>query len=726
MRTLCLSLALFLVSGAPALALDGVILDQRTGRPVPNADVSILGLTGSVKTDAAGRFSWRPDPKPPFEVLVILSNGTMAKPILIETLEGGVFTVRIDAAVAEQITVSGAAPSIDASPAAGMTSVSGRDIEVRSPENLVQALENVAGLNQVSDGHAGVPAVRGLASGRTLLLIDGGRVNAERRIGPSATYLDPSTLDGVDVARGPGSVAYGSDAFGGVISARTRRAEAGDPLRVRFLGTLGAGVPEGRGSAEIGKGFSKGGVFFQAHYRNAEDWNSPEGTVFNSGWHDYGVLARTTHVFGSSHLSLGSQSDFGRDIERPRNNSSTVRFFYPEDTSHRFTANYKVENAGVFGRLAIDGLFSTYRNITDQDRFATPASARSVERADVRSKDYQVRAVSERLLGDARLMTGLDINGRYGLDALDISEAYDLAGALTSTRENVSVDDAHRRDAGAFLQFDAAVASRVVVSGGGRFDYVTTENPGGFFPNRSTSNNALSGFVSAAVGPFAGLTFTGQISRGFRDPVLSDRYFRGPSGRGFITGNPDLDPETSLQFDGAARYTAGHMRLGVNAYHYGIEDLIERFGAGDNFFFRNRGEATIRGIEGEVQATLPHALSLELTAQLARGEDAETDAALDSISPATFTALVRKTFGTRTFTQARIGWFGEDARPGPTERLVNGYTLLDLSGGVRLIRQLEIRVQMRNLLDETHFASQDARAVLAPGRSASITFAAQF
>ena len=94
----------------------------------------------------------------------------------------------------------------------------------------MQALETVPGINQVSEGHASVPAVRGLARGRTLFLIDGGRVTAERRVGPSGTFLDPSVVEGIDVARGPGSVAYGSDAFGGVISVRTRRAEPGSPL----------------------------------------------------------------------------------------------------------------------------------------------------------------------------------------------------------------------------------------------------------------------------------------------------------------------------------------------------------------------------------------------------------------------------------------------------------------------------------------------------------------
>ena len=72
------------------------------------------------------------------------------------------------------------------------------------------------------------------------------------------------------------------------------------------------------------------------------------------------------------------------------------------------------------------------------------------------------------------------------------------------------------------------------------------------------------GFGALTVGPFQGFSVTAQVSRGFRDPVLSDRYFRGPSGRGFITGNPDLEPETSLQFDLATRYTAARTQVAVS------------------------------------------------------------------------------------------------------------------------------------------------------------------
>lgn len=724
MRSFVTGLLLLLLAAGPAAAQPQTfrLVDARSGAPLVNAEVTIIGQTGSVRTDADGRFSWTPMPRPPFELLVILADGTLARPLLVETIEGDAVELRLDAAVSEQITVTGAAPNIDASPAAGMASISGRDISVRQPENLIAALENVAGVNQQSEGHAGVPAVRGLAAGRTLILIDGGRVSSERRVGPSATYLDPGVLDGVEIARGPGSVAYGSDAIGGVIAARTKRVEAGAPLTARVLGTVGSGVPEQRLSVEFGRGFGTTGLFAQAHVRNAEDYDSPEGEVFNSGWEDSGFLARTTHLIGSSHLSLGWQSDFARDLERPRNNSDRVRFFYPTDDSHRFTANYRRADAGFLGNLSIDGLIASYTNITDQDTFATSSTPRAVERADVRAKDYQMRAVSERILGTARLMTGLDINGRFGLDALDIYEDYDLSGALIATRQNVSVDGASKRDAGLFAQIDGAVAPVLTVSGGARFDYVTTSNLGGYFGDRSTSNSAFSGFVAASAGPFEGLTFTGQISRGFRDPVLSDRYYRGPTGRGFITGNPDLEPETSVQFDGAVRYTAQRVRVGVNAYHYDIDNLIERYEIdGDDFLFRNRGEAHVKGVELEAQASLPAAIVLEFTGQVMRGETPEDGVSLEGITPATFTALARKLFGTRGFAQARLAWFAEDDEPGPGEREVNGYTRVDLAGGVRLARQFELRAQVRNLFDETYFATQATRAVLAPGRALSVT-----
>jgi iron complex outermembrane receptor protein/hemoglobin/transferrin/lactoferrin receptor protein len=205
--------------------------------------------------------------------------------------------------------------------------------------------------------------------------------------------------------------------------------------------------------------------------------------------------------------------------------------------------------------------------------------------------------------------------------------------------------------------------------------------------------------------------------------VLSDRYFRGPSGRGFITGNPDLDPERSLQLDLGVRYTSTRLRAATYFYNYRISDLIERYESDpDFFFFRNRGRARLRGFEAEAQASLGAGVSVESAFQVARGRALDDDTYLDDIAPETFSVQVRKAFVTREgFVQLRGAWHAEDTRPGPTEIRVPGHTLVDAAGGIRLVQSVELRLSARNLLNDRYMASQDARTVLAPGRSATLS-----
>ena len=168
-------------------------------------------------------------------------------------------------------------------------------------------------------------------------------------------------------------------------------------------------------------------------------------------------------------------------------------------------------------------------------------------------------------------------------------------------------------------------------------------------------------------GPWAGMAFTAQVASGFRDPTVSDRYYRGPTGRGFITGNPDLDPERSAQVDVGMRYTSGRLRAGLFAYQYVIDDLIERYQAAPDFFyFRNRGRARIRGVEAEAQARLGTA-TLDVAAAIARGVATDDDAPLDDIAPPTLVVGLRHPVGSRAFVSLRGAFYSEDDRPGPTE-----------------------------------------------------------
>jgi outer membrane receptor protein involved in Fe transport len=718
-----------LSTGAAAYATDGRVIDARTGRPVAKAEVTILGRPGAVYTDAEGRFSWKPDPTPPFEVLVILPGERFTKPVLIEKIPAdGTLELRISPLVEETVTVTaGLAPDIETTLASATTFLPSQEIQSRQPANLTQAVESVAGVSTISEGHAAVPAIRGMARGRTLIMIDGARVTSDRRVGPSATFLDPFVLDGIEVARGPGSVAYGSDAFGGVIYARTRRIDPASPTAARVVAALGAGSPQQRIGAEISKGLGKGSVALQAHYRDFDDYRSPTGEIYNSGATDRGFLTRGEYEIGKGTLGAAWQSDFGADIGRPRNNSTTVRFYYPVEDSHRFTGTYDLRQVGGFERISINTFVGSYRLVTDQDRFATSTRGRTLERADYDAKDFQIRASGERLFSHGRFEVGVDANGRFNVHAVDTVTNYTVAGDISSEVENISIEEARRNDTGAYATVETALGSKATAAAGVRGDYVMSRNRGGYFGDHATSSGALSGSGSLSVGPWAGVTFTGQVGSGFRDPTVSDRYYRGPTGRGFITGNPDLDPERSIQFDVGMRYTASRIRLGLFGFQYRINDLIERYQtATDFFFFRNRGRAQIRGIEVEAQARLGWQVSLEVTGTVTRGLALDDSTALDDIPPATFTMGLRRPVSTWGFVHVRGAFYGVDDRPGPTEVRVPGYTLVDVVVGATLAKWIDLNLSVRNLLDQNYPVSPDARAVPAPGISAVLTATARF
>jgi hemoglobin/transferrin/lactoferrin receptor protein len=693
---------------------------------VADAQVSVLGRPGHVLTDADGRFSLVPPPRPPFEVLVILPGGRYARPVRFEAPPTGPLTIEVEWTTDEAVTVTPeSAPGLDGTPASGLALVPARDIVGRVPANLAQTLENVAGASTVSEGQAAVPALRGLSAGRTLVLLDGARVTTERRVGPSATYVDPVVLEAVEVARGPGAVGYGSDAFGGVIQMRTRRARPGTPLGGGFEGSLGTGAPQQRAALALTRGFERGGIVLAGHYRNFDDWSSPEGAVPDSGARDQGFLARFDHLVGGGLLSLAWQSDFGRDIERPRTNSSAVRFYYPTEDSHRLTLGWERGRAGAFSKVGLRGFVGRYALVTDQDRFATTSAPRSLERADVSASDFHLRGYAQKPVGAACVEAGLDVNGRADLEALEIRVLYDEAGEVASSSESVAIEDARRVDAGLYASVEAPVGEALSLAGGLRGDAVVTRNQGGYFGDRGTDNATLSGFAAVTAGPFSGFSATAQVARGFRDPTLSDRYYRGPTGRGYITGNPGLDPETSLQLDLSLRYSTGALRAALYAYEYRIRDLIERYlTEPDVFLFRNRGEARILGVEAEVQARLPGRFVLELAGHVLKGEALDDGTGLDGIPPPTLTARLSRDFG-RAWAWVRGVACGDREDPGPTEEERPAHALVDAAAGLRL-GPAEVSLLGRNLLDESYRVSPDSRAVLAHGRALVLSLGIRF
>jgi len=711
------------VGNLAALDLRVVGLD---GGALSGARVMVIGTSGSYVADADGRLVIDPDPAFPLVLYIARPDGVALKPVtIIEIPADGFLEVTVEAAGETVTVISGVVPDLELPPATAATVLGRSDLEQRGTTSLTQTIENLPGAGQSGTGHGMVPSLRGLPKHRTLVVLDEGRVTTERRAGPSASFLDPDSVDEVEVVRGPGSVAYGSDAFGGIIRARSRMPDpqAGAALRYGLLG--GTGIPELGAMAEATTHGLGGGWLFGGHWRKYDDYSSPEGTVDNSAAELSGFRAAFQTSVKSGVISAGWRSDLGSDIGKPAPDSEQERVYYSRDDSHRLHLGYETPGPGRWNRIAASVFWDDYSLILDKDRFATDEDPRQLRVSDTDANDYGLRLEAERPVGPVRLVLGLDVSGRYDLHAINSTTIFDAAGSEAASVSEVAIDNARRDDIGLFAAMNWDW-ERWKLAAGLRFDAIRTKNRGGYFGDISTSATDLTGFLALTRDLGAGVDATIQIARGFRDPLLSDRYYRGITGRGFITGNPDLEAETSRQIDLAIRWRRDRLAFAGYAYSYRIDNLIERYRVDGDYYFRNRGTGEITGIEIEANWIINTKMELQLGAHWIQGEVLDDGSPTDDVPPPGVTAVFRGTPTDKWWWMVRGAAFTEDDRPGPSEQVRPGYAVLDAGFGWRLSRALELGLVGRNLFNKSYFGSADEDAVLAPGRSVQLSIRGNF
>ena len=146
-----------------------------------------------------------------------------------------------------------------------------------------------------------------------------------------------------------------------------------------------------------------------------------------------------------------------------------------------------------------------------------------------------------------------------------------------------SVPDSSFSGTGLFFQDQYQPTSRVRILGGlrvDRFDLNVFDTPGfdpqilGALPEDQT-DSAIGGTLGATVDVGRGFLVSGNVGRAFRAPNLFERYFfgRGSAG-GFIVPNSNLEPETSLQFDGGLHFRSGPLKASVNYFRNTLDRLI--------------------------------------------------------------------------------------------------------------------------------------------------------
>ncbi|MCW8848720.1 MAG: TonB-dependent receptor plug domain-containing protein, partial [Melioribacteraceae bacterium] len=108
-----------------------------------------------------------------------------------------------------------------------VSTITPKDVEMQNPQTAADLL-NISGdvFVQKSQQGGGSPMIRGFATNRILISVDGIRMNnAIFRSGniQNVISLDPFSIENTEVVFGPGSIIYGSDAIGGSMNFYTIR-----------------------------------------------------------------------------------------------------------------------------------------------------------------------------------------------------------------------------------------------------------------------------------------------------------------------------------------------------------------------------------------------------------------------------------------------------------------------------------------------------------------------
>ena len=228
--SLCLAIVVFFSAAqAQTKRFEGVVEDS-SGRPIAGAVVVVRDKASKVEqtvtTNSEGRFAF--DALNTSYEMTATANGFAALSREVTSVESGL-TLNLDPqAIKEQVTVTATRTEVVTTETAVPVSVVDREgIERKGLNTVGDIFRTLPGTSTTNEGAFQVrPRIRGLESNRVLVLVDGERLNNSRtstgQSGVELGLVDLSQVETIEVARGSGSVLYGTDALAGTINIITR------------------------------------------------------------------------------------------------------------------------------------------------------------------------------------------------------------------------------------------------------------------------------------------------------------------------------------------------------------------------------------------------------------------------------------------------------------------------------------------------------------------------
>jgi len=594
------------------------------------------------------------------------------------------------------VTASGFEQQISSAPAS-ISVISREELERGHFQNVTDALRDVPGV-VVTGGGAGDNgndiSIRGMPSQYTLILVDGRPQNSrESRPNGSAGFeqdwLPPlQAIERIEVVRGPMSTLYGSDAIGGVINVITRKV-----------------ADSWHGNIQLDTVLQE----------DSASGDSRQANFYLSG----PLVADRLGLQLYGRTSERDEDDIENGYEEKSLQSLTARLSLAASDNHDFTAEAGIteqDRRSLVGRSApaegcrggctdsIGEYTNSHVALTHSGRFDWGTSETFVqrERSENQSRDIEITNTTAKTSAVIPL----------GMHMLTVGASWEEESLEDGTTNQISDRTAVENSQWAlFMEDEWMLTNAWALTGGLRLD--DDDNYGSHLSPRLYSVWNMT----------PEWTLKGGVSTGYRSPNLREitpdwgQVSRG----GNVYGNPDLEPETSLNKEIALLYgnDAG-LNGSLTLFHNDFEDKITRIAcpidicnAGPNQFgsdptYRvNIDDAVTQGVEASLGAPLTDTLALTASYTFTDSEQKSGEYAgepLTQLPRHQVSATLDWDVNARLSQWTKVSYRGEESQPttGPSQSAIvaPSYTFVDAGIGYQLNDSTTVNAGIYNLFDE--------------------------
>ena len=566
-----------------------------------------------------------------------------------------------------------------------ITKVSKRDILLNNPQTAADLLAQTGAVYvQKSQLGGGSPMIRGFATNRILLVIDGVRMNnAIYRSGnlQNIISLDALATETAEVVFGPGSIIYGSDAIGGVMDFHSLEARLSQSKKLKPTGSAlvrySTANQERTAHADVSLGGKKWAWMGSVTYSSFDDlvmgknggqsrYLRPQyvqrignrDSIFNnpnprkqmfSGYNQWNVVQKLRFA-PSEHIDLQYSFYYGGTGTAPRYDrlieyrNGLLRFAQWDYgpmlwRMHSLRATFSKANA----------LYDEARLVAGYQNYEESRIDRQRNNLNQRTQLEQVKvftanADASKQLSKGTLYYGAElVTNEVGSMARSLNINTGIATEVATRYPNGSTWNS----LGAYGSYHLTFKEQFTLTTGLRYNHATVNANfnSKFFPFPFTTANLSDGALTGSLGlvyrPAGGWKLSGNMSTGFRVPNIDDlgKLFESTPGNVTVP-NPSLSSEYAWNFEvGISNYQPGKWNVELNAFHTLLDNAIVRrpftFNGQDSILFdgvksrvealQNIGKATVYGLQALAELWATRQLSFYSMATYTTGKETDDE-----------------------------------------------------------------------------------------------------